>query len=57
MNTKLQQPLPNRLIRVCKWCREVTSDGIDYYRDFDEINSNEYNPSFYDGWEYAEDIQ
>ncbi len=50
MFTKLKEPPPNTIIRVFKWI----NDCGDYYRDFDEINSNYYNPALYDGWEYIE---
>lgn len=47
-NTK--QPPKNTMIIVMKWRKEKTEDGYDYYQDLEEINSNQYNPSYYDGW-------
>lgn len=52
MFTKLKEPPPNTIIRVFKWI----NDCGDYYRDFDEINSNYYNPALYDGWDYIEQV-
>ena len=48
MNLNNKIPLPNKQILVCKWI----NDNGDYYRDFDEINSNEYKSCYYDSWEY-----
>lgn len=55
MNSNYKKPPSNTIILVYKWCREKTEDGgYDYYRDYDEINSNDYNPACYDGWDYVD---
>lgn len=49
MRNKSEQPLPNRMIIVCKW--KHTPDG-EIIKDYDEINSNDYKSCYYDSWEY-----
>lgn len=52
MKNKLEYPLPNRQILVCKWFH--AGDG-EIIKDCEEINSNEYNAAYYNGgWEYVE---
>ncbi len=47
-----KQPPKNIMIIVMKWRKEKTENGYDYYQDIEEINSNQYNPSYYDGWTF-----
>lgn len=49
-----KEPPKNTIIIVMKWRKERTEDDYDYYQDIDEINSNQYNPSYYDGWMFKE---
>lgn len=49
-----KEPPKNTIIIVMKWCKERSEDGYEYYQDIDEINSNQYNPSYYDGWMFKE---
>ena len=51
---KLPMPPKNTIIIVMKWRKEKTEDGYDYYQELEEINSNQYNPSYYDGWALKE---
>lgn len=39
-------PKPNTTILVWNWNKTEGS------KDYDEINSNQFNPAYYDGWKY-----
>lgn len=41
---QLKLPKPNRIILVWNWNKQEGS------KDYDEINSNQFNPACYDGW-------
>lgn len=56
MHERTERPLPNRQIIVCKIEHRRCEEGYETVEDCEEINSNEYNPSYYDKWDYVENL-